>query len=150
MPWQRRFENAQEIYDAALAYMKMLKDEPLHEEVFVGKEGRKEKKTLKRIPTWEGFAVYCGTTSSYFRELKRNRGARTEEEHAEILTVLTYIGDLFYSDKSEAASAGLANSAFIIHELGLRRQAEQLEANVQSGQLVIKVVAPKSDDEDDE
>lgn len=150
MATERIFKTAEEIFDKAVEYLKYLNDNPLGEEVFVGKEGRKEIKRLHRIPTWEGFAVFCGVASSYFREVKRDRGAMDEETHKRIVTILSRIGDMFYANKAEAASAGLANSAFIIHELGLRRQAEQLEANVQSGQLVIKVVAPKSDDEDDD
>jgi hypothetical protein len=148
MPWQRKFKNAQEIYDAAKAYMEHLEDKPLTKTIYVGKDGREETERLKRIPTWQGFAVFTGVSSAYFRELKRTRGARSEDEHAEILSVLMHVSDLFYADKAEAASAGLANPSFIMHELGMKRQEDQLEANISNGQLVIKVVPPKTDDEE--
>lgn len=118
---EKLFSSPEVLWDAACEYFEWCDKHPLQEQDWVGKDGRPVKKNLVRAYTWSGLEYYLGVSS--LREYKTN------EKYKDFFQVIARIEQVIYTQKFEAAAAGLLNANIIARDLGLIEKTENKNEN---------------------
>lgn len=130
------FASGEMIEKAVDEFLMACYNNPLFEHDYVGKDAIEVDKRKFRIPTWQRFCLFCGVNTVYFNHLEKRVSDRQDEVSKDITKAITCARELFYTEKLEAASAGLANPGLITRVLGLTDKQEVIKGR-------IKVVAKK-------
>lgn len=114
-----------ELLQQATEYAEWCEINPLYELKVFG-TGVQIKVPKMRAMTIEGFCLFCNMAKSTWYEYEKNK---------EYSDIISYVRDLFYSQKLEGSAADLLNPNIIARELGLTDKSE----NKQSGPIKIIV-----------
>lgn len=120
----RRYQ-PDELLERAKEYAEWCELNPLYELKVFG-TGVQIKVPKMRAMTIEGFCLFCNMAKSTWYEYEKNK---------EYSDIISYVRDLFYSQKLEGSAADLLNPNIIARELGLTDKSE----NKQSGPIKIIV-----------
>lgn len=148
---ERIFKNGESIEAAASEFMSALYGNPLKEHDFVGKDAVEVEKNKMRVPTWPRFANFCGVHTQYFKDMRADLKEKKDEVSVGISVAIARIDDLFYAEKFEAASAGLANPSLIGKDLGI---TDKIDVTTDGQQIAshapvlrVEIVPPREDED---
>lgn len=102
------------LWEKALEYFRWIEDNPLKEEK-VFSSGKRLAVSKIRAMTVTGFCVFSGIGRATYASHLR------DEAYA---LVTSRIADVIYTQKFEAAAAGLLETSIVARELGLREQTD--------------------------
>lgn len=148
------FSSGEMIDKSVDEFMSALYENPIKEHDFVGKDATEVEKNKYRVPTWNRFANFCGVHSAHFLQLKHDLKDKTDEFSKDIYAALMRADDLFYSEKFEMASAGLANASLIGKHLGIHEiqkvdvTSKGEKINTQPSEIKVTIVPPVDDDDE--
>ena len=111
------FATPELLWEAACEYFEWCENNPLIEQDFAGKDAKEVSKNKMRPFTWQGLAMYCDATSTYFSDFKKECSKDFSE-------ILSRIEDVIYRQKFEGASCGFFNPSIIMRDLGLADKQE--------------------------
>jgi hypothetical protein len=85
-------------------------------------------KILQHTPmTWEGLAMFCGVTSSYFRAFKST--LKQDDPHRQdFITVIEWAGEVIFRQKFEGSASNHFNPQLMSYHLGIRKDMPQSTA----------------------
>jgi hypothetical protein len=145
------FSSGDMIMEACDEYMTSLYDNPLKEHDFVGKDAKEVEKNKKHVPTWGGFATFCGVHSDYFKQIQTDYKNEKDEIKKDIYHAVSRVNDIFFHDKFAAASAGLANPSLIGKDLQIVERHDHTTGGEKLATtpsvIQIEIVRPDDDDE---
>ncbi|MDU1904676.1 MAG: terminase small subunit [Dysgonomonas sp.] len=119
------------LWEKALEYFQWVESNPLKEEKAFS-SGKRIALNKTRAMTATGFCIFAHLSKDSF-----DRYSQTEEYK----NVVSKIKDVIYTQKFEAAAAGLLETGFIARELGLR---EQTDITTNGKELNVEVVDKKT------
>lgn len=102
------------LWEKAREYFQWVEDNPLKEEK-VFSSGKRLSINRIRAMTITGFCVFAGIDRSMYASFLRDEAYST---------VTARIADVIYTQKFEAAAAGLLETSIVSRELGLREQTD--------------------------
>ncbi len=100
------------LWNKALEYFRWVEDNPLKEEKVFSSSKRLSVSKIRAM-TVTGFCVFAGIGRDTYASYLKN------EAYA---LVISRIADIIYTQKFEAAAAGLLETSFISNDLGLKEQ----------------------------
>ena len=106
------FATPELLWEAALEYFKWADENPLEEQLWVGKDGDEKRKKHARPYTKEGLYFYIGCSHQYFTDQKKLGDKDLSE-------VIMRIEQTIYDKKYSGAAVGLYNANIIARDLGL-------------------------------
>ncbi|WP_234733379.1 DNA-packaging protein [Tellurirhabdus bombi] len=106
------------LWEAAAEYFEWCDANPWVKVDFKGKDAERVQLPTSRPYTIEAFCLYCNTTSSWFREFRKNAPE-------DFLSVITRIEEIIRNQKYEGAVVGAYNANIISRDLGLSEKFEQ-------------------------
>lgn len=113
---ERIWETPDDMLADAKRYFAWIEANPLQEQQFVGKDGRREIVKKLRAMTLRGFYAFIGISSETWEGRYRAR--------PEFAKAISAIENAIWSQKFEGAAAGLLNASIITRELGLSERTE--------------------------
>lgn len=113
---ERIWKTPDDMLADAKRYFAWIEENPLCEEQFVGKDGRRVTVRKLRAMTLRGFYAFIGISADTWEAVYRAR-----PEYAKAIAA---IEDVIWAQKFEGAAAGLLNASIITRELGLADKVE--------------------------
>lgn len=113
------FEDPEILWEESIGYFIWVKENPLQEQDWVGKDGNEVSKDKMRAMSIAGLCLYLGVNSRYFYDLEDRIKGKKDQRSKDFSHVITRIKDTLNSQKFEGAAAGLLNANIISRDLGL-------------------------------
>ncbi len=118
----KTFKTPSKLYECYQAYRQHLRDNPLKESVFVGKEGTERIKRHYKPPTWKGFEVFLFKMNvGNCKKSVRLDWYRTNynNNYEDYQVIIHMIGAEMFDDKFAGAAVGMYQHNIIAREIGL-------------------------------
>lgn len=133
------FDSPMALYERAKQYIQVCENNPLYISEQLNRPGKgtiMEDGTYippetivemprKRSPTYQGLAMFCGTSATYFYNFKANlKKNKVNDPEGHWMNVMDMIDDMIFVSQYEAAAAGQINHNIVARYLNLSEKVE--------------------------
>ncbi|MCA0204308.1 MAG: DNA-packaging protein [Proteobacteria bacterium] len=135
----RKFETAQDLWDACFEYFEWCEGNPLKEAKAFQYEGKPVHTEVSkmRVMSIEALSIFIGVTSRAWRDWR--------SERADLAETIEAVEEIIASQQLEGAAAGLLNPAIVARKLGLVDKRELTGKD--GGPIGVQTFTDLTDDE---